>query len=350
MSSLPWQWCCRAEVRPAWGTTGCWWHCWLCGRCPRIRSVWSGPGRKSKLELNTRCFAGRMAPEPGEKPRLTRISLAKAMSIMLLKESLTSVRISWMAPLMDFRKNSSSVCRHLKSEETGHLSAPESTNYKNELNVLDLTFLWYLSTPCTFPEEIFHTEMTDKNKAGSHSLDPYVAAHCAWGASSPSASRAVCFGQSCTRAPASGRGSWPWPPCCGPSASGPSPTAGTSCRAPCWPPALGGGASAGCSWPHGHRCLGPQSALPAGSRPPPRLVWPGGHTCTPPPSCGEGLPSSAGPSPPVTTASGCCRETITAMRAGLRLFVLLGKADWKQQNRTKVQMNQKEDVIYRDSS
>lgn len=39
----------------------------------------------------------------------TRISLANAMSIMVLKESLTSVRISWMASLMDFRNNLSWV-------------------------------------------------------------------------------------------------------------------------------------------------------------------------------------------------------------------------------------------------
>lgn len=44
----------------------------------------------------------------------TWISLAKAMSIMLLNESLTSVRISWIASLMDFKKNSSSVWRHLR--------------------------------------------------------------------------------------------------------------------------------------------------------------------------------------------------------------------------------------------
>lgn len=53
----------------------------------------------------------------------TRISLAKAMSIMVLNESLTSVRISWMASLMDFRKNLSSVWRHLWVKECVGLSS-----------------------------------------------------------------------------------------------------------------------------------------------------------------------------------------------------------------------------------
>lgn len=50
------------------------------------------------------------------KPTLTCISLARAMSIIWLKESLTSVRISWMASFMDLRKYSSSVWRHLRGK------------------------------------------------------------------------------------------------------------------------------------------------------------------------------------------------------------------------------------------
>lgn len=125
---------------------------------------------------------------------------------------------------------------------------------------------------------------------------------------SPSASQVACFGRRCTHAPANGRGSSPSRLCCGPSASVPSPVAGTSCQAPCWPPALGGGASAGCSWPRGppRQPRRPQSALPAGRPPQPRWVWPGGHTYTPPPSCGGGPPSSAGLSRSGETACGYC--------------------------------------------
>lgn len=38
------------------------------------------------------------------------------MSIMVLKESLTSVRIWWMASRMDFRNRPSSVWRHLPAK------------------------------------------------------------------------------------------------------------------------------------------------------------------------------------------------------------------------------------------
>ena len=124
----------------------------------------------------------------------------------------------------------------------------------------------------------------------------------------PSASQVGYSWQHCTRAPGSEHGSWLVRPCCGPSASVPSPAAGTSCRAPCWPPALGGGVSAGCSWQRGpqHRAQHPRSALLAGSPPPPRWVWPGGRTCTPPPSCGGGPPSIAAQSRPGEIESGCC--------------------------------------------
>lgn len=61
---------------------------------------------KSKATMRTRAGAAR--------PR-TRISLASAMSIMVLKESLTCVRIPWMASLMDVRKSWSSLCRHLRA-------------------------------------------------------------------------------------------------------------------------------------------------------------------------------------------------------------------------------------------
>lgn len=83
---------------------------------------------KNRGLINSRLMTSVLTPDSnilGEHPgaggcgndQHTRISLAKAMSIMLLKESLTSVRISWMASLMDFRKNLSSVWRHLRVKE-----------------------------------------------------------------------------------------------------------------------------------------------------------------------------------------------------------------------------------------
>lgn len=58
------------------------------------------------------------------------------MSIMVLKESLTSVRIWWMASRMDFRNRPSSVWRHLSArvEGVGLAFLPVTVNQRGGLD------------------------------------------------------------------------------------------------------------------------------------------------------------------------------------------------------------------------